>query len=180
MSSHVDSPAAPPSPGWSRRFPQDERFFLWLIALSVAAMTAFTIAWVTGLGSHNVPDHTYRTTPEEFRAQVGAFTAKYLGTDGKVHVTPGTDAYMMAQRYGFVPQLVLKAGNTYRIWISSTDVLHGFSLVGGRQNLNFEVVPEHAFGLTLKPEKPGTYLIICNEYCGLGHQEMRGQIVVEG
>ena len=180
MSSHADSPAAPPSPGWSRRFPKDERLFLWLVALSVAAMTAFTIAWVAGFGNQNAPDNTYRTTPDEFRAQVSAFTSKYLGDDGKVHVPPGTDAYMMALRYGFTPGLVLKAGHSYRIWISSTDVLHGFSLVGQHQNLNVEVVPEHAFGVTLKPEEPGTYLIICNEYCGLGHHKMRGEIVVEG
>ena len=180
MSSHADSPAAPPSAGWSRRFPKDERIFLWLIALSVAAMTAFTIAWVAGFGNQNAPDNTFRTTPEEFRAQAGAFTTKYLGDDGKVHVPPGTDAYLMAERYGFTPNLVLEAGHTYRLLISSTDVLHGFSIVGGHQNLNIEVVPEHVFRVTLKPEEPGTYLIICNEYCGLGHHKMRGEIVVEG
>ena len=152
---------------------------MWLIAVSVIAMTAFTIAWVAGFGSQNVPDNTYRTTPDEFRAQVASFTQKYLGEDGKVHVPVGVDAYMMAQRYGFAPELVLKAGHSYRIWLSSVDVLHGFSLVGGGQNINLEVVPEHAFGLVLKPDKPGTYSIICNEYCGLQHHLMRGQIIVE-
>ena len=142
-------------------------------------MSAFTIAWVIGFGKQNVPDHTYRATPDEFRAQVAAFTQRYLGDDGKVHVPVGVDAYIMAQRYGFTPDLVLKSGHSYKIWISSVDVLHGFSLVGGNQNINLEVVPEHVFGMVLKPEKPGTYLIVCNEYCGLDHHLMRGRLIVE-
>jgi len=179
MAGPADSSVAKPSPGWSRRLPTDERLFLWLIAVSVTAMTAFTIAWVAGLGSQNVPDNTYRTTPAAFQQQVADFTKQYLGDDGKVHVPPGVDAYLMAQRYGFTPQLVLKAGHTYRIWVSSYDVLHGFSLVGAHQNLNLEVVPEHVAAVKLTPEKPGTYLIVCNEYCGLQHHLMRGQIIVE-
>ena len=175
----ADSPVAKPSAGWSRRFPKDERIFLWLIGLSVLAMTVFTIGWVAGFGKQNVPDTTAVVRPEEFRAQVAAFTQRYLGDDGRVHVPPGVVAYILAQRYGFSPTLVLKAGNQYTIKISSGDVLHGFSLVGGGQNLNIEVVPNHVFAMKLKPEQAGTYLIICNEYCGLQHHLMRGQIIVE-
>jgi cytochrome c oxidase subunit 2 len=175
----ADSPAAKPSPGWSRRMPRDERIFLWLLALSVAAMTAFTIAWVAGLGDENAPDTSVVVTPDEFRAQVGAFVEKYQGEDGRVVVPPGVDAYLLAQRYAFFPELVLKPGQKYTINISSTDVLHGWSLVGGGQNLNIEVAPNHVFKLKLTPEEPGTYLIVCNEYCGLGHHQMRGRIIVE-
>jgi len=152
---------------------------MWLVAVSVAAMTAFTIAWVAGFGDQNVPDNTYRTTPAAFQQQVDEFTQKYLGDDGKVHVPPGEDAYLMAQRYGFTPELVLEAGNEYTIWMSSSDVLHGFSLIGDNLNLNLEIVPGHALALTLKAEKAGTYLVICNEYCGLQHHLMRGHIIVE-
>lgn len=175
----ADSPVATPSPGWTRRLPKDERVFLWLLAVSVAAMTAFTIAWVAGFGDQNAPDRSVVVTPDEFRATVGAFAEKYQGEDGRVHVPPGTEAYMMAQRYAFFPELVLKAGEPYTIKIASTDVLHGWSLVGGGQNLNLEVAPNHVFELTLTPEEPGEYLIICNEYCGLGHHLMRGRIIVE-
>jgi cytochrome c oxidase subunit 2 len=33
--------------------------------------------------------------------------------------------------------------------------------------------------MVLKPDEPGSYSIICNEYCGLQHHLMRGQIIVE-
>jgi cytochrome c oxidase subunit 2 len=141
-------------------------------------MSAFTIGWLL-LAHHNPPTDAYRTTPAAFSKQVAAFVGKYGGADGKAHVPPGVDAYLMAGRYTWYPDLVLKAGHEYRIWMSSVDALHGFSLVGHGQNINLEVAPNHAYGATFVPEKPGTYLIVCNEYCGLGHHGMRGHIVVE-
>jgi cytochrome c oxidase subunit 2 len=86
---------------------------------------------------------------------------------------------MVAARYAFYPDLVLKAGEPYRIWISSIDALNGFSIVGGGQNINLEIAPEHAYGATFTPDEPGVYLVVCNEYCGLGHHQMKGRIVVE-
>jgi cytochrome c oxidase subunit 2 len=93
-------------------------------------------------------------------------------------VPPGKDAYILAARYTFYPELVLKAGHRYRIWLSAADALHGFSLVGGGQNLNLQIAPNHAYGVSFVPAKPGTYLIVCNEYCGLGHHHMTGRITV--
>jgi heme/copper-type cytochrome/quinol oxidase subunit 2 len=33
--------------------------------------------------------------------------------------------------------------------------------------------------LKITPNKAGEYRIVCNEYCGLGHHNMLGSIVVE-
>jgi cytochrome c oxidase subunit 2 len=126
-----------------------------------------------------VPTETFRQTPAEFTAQVQAFMAEHGAEAGRVVVPPGEDAYVVASRYAFYPELVLRAGEPYRIWVSSTDALHGFSIVGGGQNINLEVAPQHVFGGTFTPEKPGEYLIVCNEYCGLGHHLMKGRITVE-
>ena len=174
-----ESPVASPAPGWSRRMPRDERVFLWLILCSVLAMSLFAIGWLIW-GSQNVPTASYRTTPTAWAAKVNAFYEKYKGADGKAHVPPGTDAYVMATRYVFYPDLVVKAGTQYQIWISSVDVLHGFSIVGNNENLSLEIAPEHAIGPKLTmPTTPGTYLVVCNEYCGLGHHGMLGHIIVE-
>jgi cytochrome c oxidase subunit 2 len=152
---------------------------MWILLVTGIAMTAFAFGWVYWFGNQNVPDEGYRTTPAAFRQQVDAFVAEHRAEDGRVRVPPGTDAYMMAGRYTFFPELVLKAGEPYRIWMSAADVLHGFALVGGGINYNLQLVPEHAFGVELLPEEPGTYLVVCNEYCGLGHQNMKGRIIVE-
>jgi cytochrome c oxidase subunit 2 len=63
--------------------------------------------------------------------------------------------------------------------MSSLDALHGFSLVGHGLNVNLEVAPNHAYGAVFTPTKPGKYLIVCNEYCGLGHERMHGYLYVE-
>lgn len=141
-------------------------------------MSAAVVAWMLW-GPTNVPTTTYRTTPAQFRAQVEQFEKKYEIEPGVVRVPEGETGYMLAQRYGLTPEIHVKLGQTLPLLVSSTDVLHGFSLVGHGENINIEVVPGHAYRLKLKPDKAGTYLVVCNEYCGLGHQFMQGRIVVE-
>ena len=46
-------------------------------------------------------------------------------------------------------------------------------------NMNFQVVPGYDHVLTIKPQSPGVYPIVCNEFCGIGHQTMVGKIIVE-
>jgi cytochrome c oxidase subunit 2 len=164
-----ESPVAGPAPGWGRRFPRDEKIFFLLILASVVVLTAFSIGWLVW-GTHNVPTKADVVDQREFATQVNEFADRYRADDGKVWVPPGTDAYMLAFRYGWTPELVLQEDTAYTIWISSADVLHGFSIVG--QNLNLQIAPKHGFGATITPDEPGRHRIICNEYCGLGHQDM--------
>ena len=170
-----ESPIAGPAPGWAKRFPRDEKIFFWLILLSVAFMTAFTIGWLVW-GSQNVPTKTRVVNQAEYATAVNDFATKYKGDDGKVWVPPGTDAYMLAFRFGWTPELVLQTDTKYTIWLSSADVLHGFAIVG--QNINLQIAPRHGFGATITPDEPGTYRIICNEYCGLNHQDMTSFLTV--
>lgn len=175
---NVESSVSTPAPGWARRLPIDEKVFLWVVVASVLFMSTFATAWLF-LGGQNVPNESYRISPAGFSEKLQAFMAANTRPDGRVHVPPGEDAYMLAARYTFYPELVVKAGQEVTIWISAVDALHGFSLVGGGQNINLEIAPEHAYGATFTPEKPGEYLIVCNEYCGLGHEGMKGRIIVE-
>jgi cytochrome c oxidase subunit 2 len=32
--------------------------------------------------------------------------------------------------------------------------------------------------LTVTPDKAGEYGVICNEYCGIGHHQMLGKLIV--
>ncbi|AAL63427.1 cytochrome c oxidase subunit II [Pyrobaculum aerophilum] len=58
--------------------------------------------------------------------------------------------------------------------LTALDVIHGFQIVG--TNVNVMVFPGYVAEITWKvpPDAKGTYLVICNEYCGLGHHEMYG------
>lgn len=157
--------------------PRDERVFLWLIAASLVLMTAVVFGWLAW-GRQNVPS-TYRyMTPTQFSAEVAKFADRYQAADGRVYVPPGEDAYLVASRYTFYPELVLQANTRYRFWLSATDVLHGFSLVGGSQNINLELAPNHVTGMNLTVGDPGRYLVVCNEYCGLQHHTMKTFLTV--
>jgi cytochrome c oxidase subunit 2 len=169
------SPIVSPPTGWASKFPRDEKIFFFLVIGSVVAMTTFSIGWLVW-GSHNVPTRAEIVGQKEYAAKVTEFAKRYEGPDGKVWVPPGTDGYMLAYRYGWTPELVLQEDVETTIWISSADVLHGFSVVG--QNLNLQIAPKHGFGAVLTPDEPGRYRIICNEYCGLGHQDMTSFITV--
>jgi cytochrome c oxidase subunit 2 len=158
-----------PAPGWAKKFPRDEKIFFWLVIGSVVFMTAFSIGWLYW-GSQNVPTKTDVVSPQKYSALVNEFSKRYRAPDGKVWVPPGKDAYILAFRFGWTPELVLQEDTKYTLWLSSADVLHGFSIVG--QNLNLQIAPNHGFGASITPEKAGRYRIICNEYCGLNHQTM--------
>ena len=170
-----ESPIASPAPGWAKKFPRDEKIFLVLVLVSVAFMTVFAVGWVIW-GSQNVPTRAEIVDQKAYAAQVNEFTKRYQADDRKAWVPPGTDAYMLAFRFGWTPELVLQEDTKYTIWISSADVLHGFSIVG--QNLNLQIAPKHGFGATITPDAPGSYRIICNEYCGLDHQKMTSFLTV--
>jgi cytochrome c oxidase subunit 2 len=170
-----ESPIAGPAPGWAKRFPRDEKVFFWLIMGSVVFMTAFSIGWLYW-GNQNVPTRTQVVDQRAYSAIVNDFAKKYAGGDGKVWVPPGTEGYILAYRFGWTPELVLQEDTKYTVWLSSADVLHGFSIVG--QNLNLQIAPKHGFGATITPDEPGRYRIICNEYCGLDHQAMTSFLTV--
>lgn len=92
----------------------------------------------------------------------------------------GPDRYevvMIGQAWGFVPsQLTLPAGAEIVFRLTSPDVLHGFSVEGTR--VNAMLIPGQVTEVTYTFRAPGEHLIICHEYCGIGHHNMYGTIEV--
>ena len=100
-------------------------------------------------------------------------------TDLKIPVVkppPGSDVYLIARLWSWWPMLELQAGQTYRLHLMSMDWLHGFSLQP--ENINIQVHPNYEHVLTITPTAPGTYSIVCNEYCGINHHTMVSRLYV--
>ena len=55
--------------------------------------------------------------------------------------------------------------------------IHGFYVVG--HAINLEVIPGQVARGTVTFMQPGEFDIVCNQYCGAGHQVMYGSIVVQ-
>lgn len=94
-----------------------------------------------------------------------------------VQPAPGSDVYLMGKNWQWYPVLKLKKGVEYRVHMSSGDFQHGFSLQP--MNMNFQVLPGYDHVITMTPGDTGEFHIICNEFCGQGHQVMTGLIIVE-
>ena len=132
-------------------------------------------------GGQNPSGIRSRVKPEDFVARTLRFVEEYkVGEENGIPLVappPGSDVYLLARMWSWYPALKLQQGASYTIHLSSMDVNHGFSLYPA--NINFQIVPGYDYGLLMKPDKPGEYRIMCNEFCGINHHTMLGRIVVE-
>ncbi|MDF0725907.1 cytochrome c oxidase subunit II [Cytobacillus sp. S13-E01] len=88
------------------------------------------------------------------------------------------EVVMTLQMFGFTPnKLEVPAGSTVHFTLTSKDVVHGFQVAN--TNLNAMIMPGYIQKITQKFDKPGEYLVLCNEYCGAGHQYMSTTITVK-
>jgi len=88
------------------------------------------------------------------------------------------EVYYVAQIFSFTPQSVsVPVGSRVTFYVTSSDVEHGFSIPG--TGVNTMVTPGWVSSVAHTFTKPGTYLLVCNEYCGSGHQLMAGKIEVK-
>ena len=85
--------------------------------------------------------------------------------------------YAVAQMWQFQPnQIVITAGSEVDFFLVSKDLVHGFNI--SEKNVNMMAVYGNINKTTVKFEKPGIYKITCHEYCGVGHQSMQAEVIV--
>ncbi|HWQ18042.1 MAG TPA: hypothetical protein VNL13_09460 [Sulfolobales archaeon] len=152
--------------------------------IGVASIFIFSLVLVTtslawqAFGPNNIPSQTIHIEPREALALARSFAQNY---SSKV-VDPGSTVYITAIQWAFIPnKIVLKAGAKYRFVLSAYDVVHGFSLIGSDGTVyNFMLMPGMAYVVEIGFNKPGIYEVRCNEYCGIGHQDMIMRIEVVG
>ncbi len=82
-----------------------------------------------------------------------------------------------AKRFAFEPnQVTLKKGQTVTLRITSQDVTHGFFLKPLK--IDEVITPGQTTEVTVTPETPGTYTLICDHFCGANHGSMKMTVVV--
>jgi cytochrome c oxidase subunit 2 len=85
--------------------------------------------------------------------------------------------YAVARMWQFEPaQIYIPTGSEVDFFLTSTDVVHGFNIV--EKNVNMMAVYGNINKQTVKFDKPGVYKITCHEYCGVGHQNMQAEVIV--
>jgi cytochrome c oxidase subunit 2 len=83
-----------------------------------------------------------------------------------------------AQRFEFTPnQVTLKKGEPVKFVLTSKDVTHGFFLKPLK--IDEIIEPGKTTEVTVTPQTPGTYLLICDHFCGVNHAAMNMKVIVE-
>jgi cytochrome c oxidase subunit 2 len=167
---------------------------------TVYLITAFIIAFAvllmvplwSALGATGGEAHGHAMTnieqPDYFTWRLEEQTKKYGQPDGSIRLTSSGGVYILTMQYAFIPRVIrLETGRKYNLHFYSPDVIHGVSLIHVDQHgllqpfsLNNVIPPGPMTMITIEPRLPGEILIVCTEYCGLGHHIMQAKIIVEG
>lgn len=150
-----------------------ERIWMWA---SLALIGLFLGAIVFGASSQAIhpPSHIETVDPTRL-AEHPEFGNPGVTTrpDGSVVVT------VVAEMFAFSPDpITVPAGRPVTFRLTSGDVIHGLEVVG--TNANVMAIPGYVSQFTVTFTKPGEYLVLCHEYCGLLHHAMVGKLIAEG
>lgn len=163
--------------------PIEKSEVLWVtIALVWSLIMFFMMPYWHMTGNQNLSNEAYKIRPEVFAERTAAFAEKYTvreyGDTGVpvVRAPAGSDIYMVGRLWEWWPVLELELGQSYRLHLSSADWQHGFSLQP--ENINLQIVPGYEMILTVTPTSSGEFSVVCNEFCGIGHHNMVGKILV--
>lgn len=149
----------------------------WWMGISVVVLAVFAVAiGLSGFAAgFQVPVPEARVDPN-IVTKSGPFAEP-----GLRELAPGRyEAYIRAEAnpWRFRPdEIHVPVDSTVTFYLTSADVQHGFRLEGS--NLNVMVLPGQVSKLTHTFDAPGEFPFICHEYCGVGHQNMYGTIIVE-
>ncbi|MFL6695481.1 MAG: cupredoxin domain-containing protein [Ramlibacter sp.] len=83
-----------------------------------------------------------------------------------------------ARRFIYTPaEIKVKAGVPVVLEFTSVDFVHGFNMPD--LNVRADLPPGRVTRVSLPASKPGIYDFLCDNFCGDGHEEMHGRMVVE-
>ncbi|MFB6164701.1 MAG: halocyanin domain-containing protein [Haloarculaceae archaeon] len=165
---------------WDKAVNRRETIWLGISGGWGLTMFAWMMGWLN-FGGQNQTGPTHPVDPEQFRKTVQGYKdrAKRATVDGsQAIVPPGSDVYVGAYQWAWdgLP-VVLEAGKPYTFHLSSYDVQHGFSVrreSNLSQQISLQVLPDYEWENEMTFDEPGTFQVVCNEYCGAGHSAMHG------
>lgn len=168
--------------------PENNKLEWWLTGLTtigvVAMLAPGLFVWAEFV---NVPEDAWEL---EVVGQQWHWTYRFPGADG-IHGT--SDATLITQNNPFGlnpddpngqddkvvydPVVHVPVGKPMKVLLRAKDVLHNFTVPQFR--VKMDLVPGLVTYVWLIPTRTGTFDILCEELCGVGHFTMRGRIVVE-
>ena len=113
------------------------------------------------------------------RAFVGAAGGLVLGAvAGWTLAAPAPRVIeVIAKKFEFVPgEIRVARGEAVTLQFTAPEVPMGFNLADF--NLRADIVPGKVTSVQLTADKAGTFTFLCDVFCGTGHEDMSGTLVV--
>ncbi len=85
------------------------------------------------------------------------------------------------QWYWEIDDTEYATGETVEFHVTSGDVNHGFAIYNGEDRLltQTQAMPDYVNKVRYTFDRPGTYKVLCLEYCGLAHHAMLAELTVQ-
>lgn len=107
--------------------------------------------------------------------QLGTVDTRFISETNPFGINPedpnGQDDVLVKD-----PEMYLPVGKPVKALLRSKDVLHNYTVPQFR--VKMDMVPGMVTYLWFTPTETGSYDILCEELCGIGHHVMRGRVVV--
>jgi cytochrome c oxidase subunit 2 len=135
------------------------------------------------MSRHSVEECLGRSRAPAWAGTVALIAAVVLGggTAPRSHAQPAEPRVVdvTVRRFAFEPaQIDAVVGERLRLAIRSADGVHGVEIEG--MNVEREVPRGgKTVSIDITPAKAGRFPILCSEYCGDGHEDMKGLLVVQ-
>lgn len=147
----------------------------WL-TFGVGSLIVFLL--ITGImafhnGSH--PPSAKKTINYEKVDEIAPFTNpgvhKVSGKDWDYEIVVVASAFLYQ-----TSEFVVPVDSKVKFIATTKDVIHGFEIA--KTNINMMLEPGYVSEFVTTVNKKGNYLIVCNEYCGVGHAQMHSMLKV--
>jgi cytochrome c oxidase subunit 2 len=85
---------------------------------------------------------------------------------------------VLAMKFNFTPETIkVKVGQPVTLVLTSFDRIHGFKMPDF--GIRTDIIPDQETRVTITPQKTGNFTFFCDVFCGDGHEDMNGTLVVE-
>ncbi|CAM3368787.1 cytochrome c oxidase subunit II [Hydrogenibacillus schlegelii] len=150
------------------------RYEKWWLTFGIGTLAVFlAVLGLRAFASGHTPPGSVLTVDPELIDTIAPWNAPGVYDRGD-----RVDVYLVGQAFSYAPNRIeVPVGKPVTFHAVTKDVVHSFTIVG--TTVNMMLIPGYANEATYTFKAPGRYLVLCNEYCGVGHQFMQAEVIAQ-
>ncbi len=149
------------------------RVLLAVMLVGIAALAGYVATTYRLLGEPTVTERTSKVVVIEMTSRLWRFDVVSLKPTGSATFSSNPSTGRFANT-----TITVHKDDTIILRIKSLDVTHGFGLE--EFNVNVVIAPGQVTEVEFVASKTGTYTFFCTVFCGTGHPNHKGTLIVVG